>query len=200
MSIYPVAKRWHWRDRTYVGVHFLALSLVVAMLPGCDSDDELQRALRGEAATSGTVLSALSRASTTTGVMGTLTAGSQASGSNAALTLTLSPSAPAVTNGGTATLAVASATAFSELTVAVAGLEGCYSIALPMAVTSSTLQLTIDQDIMTPTVTFSVVAREKLTTAVPLCVYRSSGSWPRLPIRITLFIPYLATFASNFCD
>ena len=34
---------------------------------------------------------------------------------------------------------------------------------------------------------FSLVAREKLATAVPAAVYLTSGSFPKLPIKMTLF-------------
>ena len=138
----------------------IVLLLGVLWLPACDDELQLQRALNGLAATSGTILSALSGASTASGVMGILTPGPQRQGMDPNLTLTLTPSAVAVTNGGTATLAVSSASAFTELTVAVEGLDGHYQFPFPMATTSATLQLTIDQDIMTPTVVFSVVASD----------------------------------------
>lgn len=143
-----------------VAVAFKALLVATVFGTGCDSDDELQRALSGDAATSGTILSAMSQARTASGVVGVLLPGSPMVGSNAGLAVTLTPSAVAVTNGGTASLAVSAATAFSELTLAVTGLAGFYQFTLPAPVTSTTLQLTIDQDIMTPTVTFSVVASD----------------------------------------
>src|SRR5205823_13296991 len=45
-------------------------------------------------------------------------------------------------------------------------------------------------------VQFSLVAMVKFATACPLGVYRTSGSLPRLPMRMTLLTPLPAMLAS----
>jgi hypothetical protein len=134
----------------------LVLGLAAA-IAGCNADG-IQDALSGDAATSGTILSILSQAQTSGAVQGVLTPGSVPSGMNASFDLTLTPSATAVTNGGTASVTLMAASPFTEVNVGGPGLEGFFLITLPSATTSVTIQVTVDQDYTSPQIEFAFSA------------------------------------------
>lgn len=149
--------------RTAVRVAGLALVALLTTAGSC-GDEELQDALSGDAATSGTILSAVSRTQTDTGTVGALTPDAQPNGPDANFTVTLTPSSNAVTNGGTASMTVSAPTAFTEVYVGANGLSGFYTVTLPAATTSVTIQPTVDQDYVSPTITFQVSVGDGVTT------------------------------------
>lgn len=138
----------------------LAALLTVASL-GCNED--LQRALAGGAATSGTVLAAISRAQTSGGTVATATPGTQTNGTDANFTLTLVPSTNAVTNGGTASIQLSAPSPFSQVQIGANGLEGYYLITLPAPTTSVTVHPTVDQDYIQPSITFQFSVGDGVT-------------------------------------
>jgi hypothetical protein len=143
---------------------------LLTMAGSCD-DKKIRKALKGDAATSGTVLSAVSQVSSN-GTSGTAFPGGQPEGTASQFDLTLVPSAAAVTNGGTALINATAASAFTHVYVAVEGLDAYYEIVLPAAVTSTDLLLTVDQDYSDPTITFAVSAGDgTLTGAIATQAY-----------------------------
>jgi hypothetical protein len=136
---------------------------IVLVLAASACDGDLREELKGNAATSGTILSALSQAGAG-GTSGVLTDGAQPVGTDANFALSLTPNAPAVTNGGTATITATAATAFSELYLSVEGLDGFYLIALPAATTSTDVRVTVDQDYRQSSITFQLSAGDGTTT------------------------------------
>lgn len=133
------------------------LLLLVAVLGAACENEGLRDALLGDAATSGTVLSAVSRVQTDAGQPATAVPGPLTPGTTAGYALSLTPSAPAVTNGGTASVTLTAATAFTHVQSGVQGLDGYFETVLPAATTSVTMQPTVDQDYRDPTIGFEFV-------------------------------------------
>lgn len=148
--------------RRLMRVAFICLIALVSLGSSCD-EEELQRALAGEAATSGTVLSAIVNAQTDTGTSGSPTAGPLQSGVDPNFTLTLTPSGNAVTNGGTASITLTAPTAFTQVNVGANDLDGFYLITLPAPTTSVTIQPTVDQDYISPTIRFQFSVGDGIT-------------------------------------
>lgn len=152
-------------DGSRAGLRLAALfGALTALLvvPACDSDD-VRNALKGDSATSGTVLAAVSQV--LVGVVpGVPTGGPQPEGTSTDFALTLTPGSAAVTNGGTATITASATSAFSEVYLGVTGLDAYYLLELPAPVTSTELFVTLDQDYNDPTVTFSVSAGDGVDT------------------------------------
>jgi len=131
----------------------LALLLLLAIPPGCENSG-LQEALDQDLATGGTVLSAISRVQTQAGDVATALPGPAGSGTVPGWALTLEPGAVVVTNGGTATVTLTAASAFTHVHTSVPGLDGHFERVLGAATTSVTMQMTVDQDYTDPTLTF----------------------------------------------
>jgi hypothetical protein len=127
-------------------------------------NDDLRKELKGNAATSGTILSAVSQVGTGGGTSGSLVDDVQPVGTDTNFALTLTPNAPAVTNGGTATISATAASPFSEIYLSVEGLAGYYRVVLPAPTTSTDLRVTVDQDYRQPSITFAVSAGDGTNT------------------------------------
>jgi hypothetical protein len=140
-------------------VALLSLALVAL---ACN--DDLRKELKGNAATSGTILAAVSQVGTGGGTSGTLVDDVQPVGTDPNFALSLTPNAPAVTNGGTATITASAASPFSEIYLSVEGLAGYYRIVLPAPTTSTDLRVTVDQDYRQPSITFAVSAGDGTNT------------------------------------
>ena len=107
------------------------VAATLSLAGSCDGKN-IRDALKGDAATSGTILAAVSQV-TADMADGVALQGTLPSGTASQFDLTLAPSATVVTNGGTALINATATSAFSFVYVGVEGLDAYYEIVLPAA-------------------------------------------------------------------
>ena len=109
----------------------------VAALFGCDDDS-------GTEPTAVSIAAKITSVQTSTGVEGTVKAGSIPEGNGPALTVA---SVLSVINGGTAAVPVTAAASFQRLAVAIQGVDDFYELFLPAGTTSAQLFITFAQSL-----------------------------------------------------